>query len=122
MTYENRMKRYADSTFLPTSFEIHWLSIINSAVLVMLLTAFLTIILMRILKKDFSRYMEVDEDELTEEETGWKMIHGDVFRPPPHTNLFAAMIGSGAQIFCTLLILLVCVLVGVFRATKRGGY
>lgn len=119
--YEHRMKRYADSTFLPSSFEIHWLSIINSAVLVMLLTAFLTIILMRILKKDFSRYMEVDEDELTEEETGWKMIHGDVFRPPPHANLFSAMIGSGAQIFFTLLILLVCVLVGVFRATKRGA-
>lgn len=55
------MKRYADSTFLPSTFEIHWLSIINSFVLVMLLTAFLAIILMRILKKDFSKYMEVDE-------------------------------------------------------------
>lgn len=59
--YVERMKRYADSTFLPTTFEIHWLSIINSFVLVMLLTAFLAIILMRILKKDFSKYMEVDE-------------------------------------------------------------
>lgn len=26
----DRMKRYADSTFLPSTFEIHWLSIINS--------------------------------------------------------------------------------------------
>jgi len=119
--YADRLKRYADSTFLPTSFEIHWLSIINSFVLVMLLTAFLTIILMRILKKDFSRYMEVDEDELTEEETGWKMIHGDVFRAPAHLNLFTALVGSGAQIFATVTILLVCVLVGVFKATKRGA-
>ena len=55
--YIDRMKHYSDSTFLPTTFEIHWLSIINSFVLVMLLMAFLTIILMRILKKDFSRYM-----------------------------------------------------------------
>lgn len=61
LKYEDRMKHYADSQFLPTTFEIHWLSIINSFVLVLLLTAFLTIILMRILKKDFSRYMEVDE-------------------------------------------------------------
>jgi hypothetical protein len=119
--YDDRMKRYSDSTFLPTSFEIHWLSIINSFVLVMLLTAFLTIILMRILKKDFSRYMEVDEDELTEEETGWKMIHGDIFRAPPYLNLFTALIGSGAQIFFTASILLVCVLIGVFKATKRGA-
>ena len=51
ISYSNRMKRYADSTFLPDSFEIHWLSIINSFVLVLLLTAFLAIILMRILKK-----------------------------------------------------------------------
>lgn len=61
LKYAHRMKRYADSTFLPTTFEIHWLSIINSIVLVLLLTAFLAVILMRILKKDFSKYMEIDE-------------------------------------------------------------
>lgn len=61
IAHEDRMKRYADNTFLPTTFEIHWLSIINSFVLVLLLTAFLAIILMRILKKDFSKYMEIDE-------------------------------------------------------------
>mmetsp|Transcript_14551 Transcript_14551/g.31869 ORF Transcript_14551/g.31869 Transcript_14551/m.31869 type:complete len:595 (+) Transcript_14551:126-1910(+) len=121
LKYANRMKRYADSTFLPTTFEIHWLSIINSFVLVLLLTAFLAIILMRILKKDFSKYMEIDEDELAEEETGWKMIHGDVFRNPDYLTLFVAFIGSGAQIFCTIFILLLCVLLGVFKATRRGA-
>jgi hypothetical protein len=121
ISYSNRMKRYADSTFLPDSFEIHWLSIINSFVLVLLLTAFLAIILMRILKKDFSRYIEVDEDELAEEETGWKMIHGDVFRPPQQLDFFTALLGSGAQIFATVSILLMCVLMGVFKATRRGA-
>ena len=61
LKYGHRMKRYADSTFLPNTFEIHWLSIINSIVLVLLLTAFLAVILTRILKKDFSKYMEIDE-------------------------------------------------------------
>jgi hypothetical protein len=61
LKYSNRMKLYEDSQFLPSTFEIHWLSIINSFVLVLLLTGFLAVILMRILKKDFSRYMEVDE-------------------------------------------------------------
>lgn len=46
------------------------------------------------------------QDELTEEETGWKMIHGDVFRCPPYANLFSALMGSGAQIFFTILLLL----------------
>ena len=117
---QDRMKRYADSTFCLRP-EIHWLSIINSFVLVMLLTAFLTIILMRILKKDFSRYMDVDEEELTEEESGWKMIHGDVFRCPPFLNLFTAFIGTGAQIFSTVFLLLLAVLLGMFKATKRGA-
>lgn len=121
ITYEDRMKHYADSTFLPTTFEIHWLSIINSFVLVLLLTAFLAIILMKILKKDFSRYMEVDEDELSEEETGWKRVQGDVFRVPNYLNIFAAVIGQGAQIFATVLILLICVLLGTFRVTRRGA-
>jgi hypothetical protein len=44
------------------------LSIINSFVLVLLLTAFLTIILLRVLKNDFSRYMELDDEALEEEE------------------------------------------------------
>jgi hypothetical protein len=61
------------------------------------------------------------QEELTEEESGWKMIHGDVFRSPPHLNLFAAFIGAGAQIFFTILILLACVLIGAFKATRRGA-
>lgn len=122
LTYENRMHRYMDHTFLPRSFEIHWLSIINSSVLVVLLTAFLAVIMMRILKKDFSRYMEIDEEDLqSDEESGWKMIHGDVFRAPEHLSVFSALIGSGAQIFFTVVILLICVVTGTFKLTKRGA-
>ena len=46
LKYSNRMSRYVDSTFLPDTFEIHWLSIINSVVLALLLTAFLAIFLL----------------------------------------------------------------------------
>ena len=66
--WKDRFQMYHDNRFLPGSFEIHWLSIINSFVLVLLLTAFLTIIMMRVLKNDLSRYMNVDEDTVDEEE------------------------------------------------------
>ena len=66
--WKDRHSRYTESRFLPASFEIHWLSIINSFVLVLLLTAFLTIIMLRILKNDFSRYMDLEEEALEEEE------------------------------------------------------
>jgi Endomembrane protein 70 len=68
LAWKDRLTRYADSHFVPTTFEIHWLSIINSFVLVLLLTAFLTVILLRVLKNDFSRYMELDDEALEEEE------------------------------------------------------
>jgi hypothetical protein len=68
LEWKDRLTRYSESRFVPSSFEIHWLSIINSFVLVLLLTAFLTIIMLRVLKNDFSRYMELDDEALEEEE------------------------------------------------------
>ena len=40
------------------------------------------------------------------EETGWKLVHGDVFRPPPKSFLLCVFIGSGVQIFCMVVITL----------------
>jgi len=121
LKWGSRMSRYHDSRFLPGTFEIHWLSIINSFVLVLLLTAFLTIIMMRVLKNDFSRYMEVEEDEIGEEETGWKLINGDVFRFPPFANALAALLGAGAHLLCVTLLLLICAISNCIVPTKRGA-
>ena len=49
------------------------------------------------------------------------MINGDVFRPPDNLSLFCACVGSGGQLFFTALILLCFVLLGVFKATRRGA-
>ena len=40
------------------------------------------------------------------EESGWKLVHGDVFRPPAKSWLLATFIGSGVQIFCMALVTL----------------
>ena len=40
------------------------------------------------------------------EETGWKLVHGDVFRPPQKSKLFVALVGSGMQIFCCCFIVI----------------
>lgn len=50
--FENRMDKFLQ-TSLPHHLEIHWFSIINSCVIVLLLTGFLATILMRVLKNDF---------------------------------------------------------------------
>lgn len=121
LIWKNRMSRYAGTAFLPSSFEIHWLSIINSIVLVLLLTAFLTIILLRVLKNDFSRYMELDDDAIEEEESGWKLIHGDVFRFPENPSLFCAAVGVGNQLIVTTFCHLGLALTGLISTTRRGS-
>lgn len=121
LPWKDRMTRYSDSSFVPRSFEIHWLAIINSFVLVLLLTAFLTIILLRVLKNDFSRYMEIDDETLEEEEAGWKLIHGDVFRFPEKPLLFSAAVGTGNQLLVMTFTLLTLALEGSISTNKRGS-
>jgi len=121
VTYDHRMDRYARYSFLPQHLEIHWFSIINSCVTVLLLTGFLATILLRVLKNDFLKYTRDDEMGEEHEETGWKYLHGDVFRFPPHANLFSAMLGVGTQMFAVVMCIFVLALVGVFYPYNRGA-
>ncbi len=50
------------------------------------------------LKNDFARYnMDDEEDDLDADDNGWKIIHTDVFRFPPHKNLFCAILGMSTN-------------------------
>ncbi|RZS01333.1 hypothetical protein BHM03_00031176 [Ensete ventricosum] len=53
--FEKRMEKYSKVSSMPQHLEIHWFSIVNSCVIVLLLTSFLATILMRVLKNDFIR-------------------------------------------------------------------
>jgi Endomembrane protein 70 len=132
-TYEDRMKVYEESAFLPATLEIHWLSIINSLVLVVLLTAFLGIILLRVVKNDFTRYMRQGDDDVegtsaavggddaSGGETGWKLVHADVFRPPRYLTLFSALVGAGVHLLLMTTLLLSLALFGAFSLARRGS-
>jgi len=119
--FKRRMDVYSKSSSLPQHLEIHWFSIINSCVTVLLLTGFLATILMRVLKNDFIKYSHDEETADEQEETGWKYIHGDVFRYPPHKSLFSAVIGSGTQLLALAIFIFMLALVGVFYPYNRGA-
>ncbi|KAK6921583.1 Nonaspanin (TM9SF) [Dillenia turbinata] len=119
--FEKRMEKYSQSSSLPHHLEIHWFSIINSCVTVLLLTGFLATILMRVLKNDFIKYAHDEEAADDQEETGWKYIHGDVFRFPAFKSLFAAALGSGTQLFTLTVFIFILALVGVFYPYNRGA-
>ena len=42
--------------------------------------------------------MQSEEERIeTVEEGGWKLIHGDVFRPPKQSDFFASVVGVGVR-------------------------
>lgn len=77
--------------------QIHWYSIINSMIILLFLTAMVAIIMLRTLNKDIAMYNEEDMKEEQEDTTGWKLVHGDVFRPPKLGGLLSILVGSGVQ-------------------------
>lgn len=48
----------------------------------------------------------VSHQEDTMEESGWKNVHGDVFRPPQYPMILSSLLGSGIQLFCMVLIVI----------------
>lgn len=101
--------------------KIHWFSIINSLMVVFFLFGILTMIIVRALRRDIARYNTYEALEEAIEETGWKLVHGDVFRPPRHPRLFAAVIGSGIQIFFMALYTIVFATLGMLSPASRGA-
>ncbi|XP_035287439.1 transmembrane 9 superfamily member 1-like [Anguilla anguilla] len=124
LSYERRAERQQDHSFFPKTLEIHWLSIINSLVLVVLLLGFVIIILMRVLKNDFARYnVEEDRgcDDLDQGDNGWKIIHTDVFRFPPYRSLLCAILGVGAQFLTLATAIIIMALLGMFKVHRHGA-
>uniref|UniRef100_A0A1I8HST5 Transmembrane 9 superfamily member n=2 Tax=Macrostomum lignano TaxID=282301 RepID=A0A1I8HST5_9PLAT len=131
VSFEDRAQLIRDTSFFPKSLEIHWLSVINSLVLVALLIAFVSVILCRILRRDFARYNLDDEGpagstaaeaaSLDEDNLGWKSVHADVFRPPGHKCFYSAVVGVGAQFLSIATGLLGMALLGLFNVHNHGS-
>ncbi|KAM9202970.1 transmembrane 9 superfamily member 1 isoform 2-T2 [Dugong dugon] len=121
-------RRGDDGGFFPRTLEIHWLSIINSMVLVFLLVGFVAVILMRVLRNDLARYNLDEEttsggsgDDFDQGDNGWKIIHTDVFRFPPYRGLLCAVLGVGAQFLALGTGIIVMALLGMFNVHRHGA-
>lgn len=101
--------------------DIHWLAIINSFVLMLLILSLFLLIIIRVVRSDLSRYLQIPDEELNavEEETGWKLLHADVFRPPKHRLFFCSAVGAGAQLFSMVVMVVLVGCIGVFY--QRGA-
>ncbi|XP_067313733.1 transmembrane 9 superfamily protein member 5 isoform X1 [Pseudorasbora parva] len=113
---------------------IQWFSIMNSLVIVLFLSGMVAMIMLRTLHKDIARYNQIDQADCVkippaanityedaQEESGWKQVHGDVFRPPRMGMLLSVFLGQGTQIFIMTLITLFLACLGFLSPANRGA-
>ncbi|XP_015689532.2 transmembrane 9 superfamily member 1-like [Oryza brachyantha] len=116
VTFAHRFDVYLDYPFF--EHQIHWFSIFNSFMMVIFLTGLVSMILMRTLRNDYAKYARDDDDLETlerdvSEESGWKLVHGDVFRPPRSLALLSALVGIGTQLAALILLVILLAIIGM---------
>lgn len=120
--FADRFDKYLDPNFF--QHRIHWFSIFNSFMMVIFLVGLVSMILMRTLRKDYARYSKDEEMDDMErdlgDEYGWKQVHGDVFRTPPHSLFFSAMVGTGHQLTSVVFSVIIFAIIGELY-TERGS-
>eukprot|EP00434_Breviolum_minutum_P014365 symbB.v1.2.012669.t2/scaffold881.1/size155427/8 len=104
-----------DNYLKMTGDKIHWFAILNSLMIMLFLSGMVAMILLRTL------YNELATAEEAAEETGWKLVHGDVFRKPRFGKLLAVSVGSGVQILGMAVVTLIFALLGFLSPAHRGG-
>ncbi|KAK6116903.1 hypothetical protein DH2020_049360 [Rehmannia glutinosa] len=110
-----------DTYLLMTDDQIHWFSIVNSLMIVLFLSGMVAMIMLRTLYRDISRYNELETQEEAQEETGWKLVHADVFRPPSNSDLLCVYVGTGVQFLGMVLVTMMFAVLGFLSPSNRGG-
>ncbi|PVG01267.1 hypothetical protein CPB86DRAFT_805430 [Serendipita vermifera] len=101
--------------------KIHTFSLINSLVMVVFLCVMVSSLLLRSVKGDLSRYNAIDLDEDVQEDYGWKLVHGEVFRAPKSPILLSVLVGNGSHLCAMIAVTLVFALFGFLSPSNRGA-
>lgn len=110
-----------DTYLLMADDQIHWFSIVNSLMIVLFLSGMVAMIMLRTLYRDISKYNQLETQEEAQEETGWKLVHGDVFRPPINSDLLCVYVGTGVQFFGMTVVTMTFAVLGFLSPSNRGG-
>ncbi|TPP45608.1 Endomembrane protein 70 family protein [Leishmania donovani] len=115
--WKTRWDNYVDDNSHES--KARWHSIVNVLSLVLLQSVLLWYILVRSVRRDILSYNE--EDLLGDrEDSGWKLVHGDVFRPPRGAVFLSVLVGNGMQIMCMVIASLLFAVAGMLSHDSRG--
>jgi transmembrane 9 superfamily protein 2/4 len=109
-----------DSLLNTGNTKVHWLGVMNAMMVMFLLAAFVFMILLRAVRRDVLRYNDIEVEDMAEE-VGWKLVHGDVFRPPVHRMWLSMLVGNGVQWFCMSWFTLLIACLGFLSPSNRGS-
>ncbi|KAJ7947991.1 Transmembrane 9 superfamily member [Quillaja saponaria] len=94
--FENRMDIYSKASLLPIRWHVHWFSLINSIVILLLLMGLVTLLYVRHLKNDLRKYSNSNEEDKD-------------------------VLGTGSQLLTVVFILFFLAFLGILYPYNRGG-
>ncbi|KAG5468413.1 hypothetical protein LSCM1_02393 [Leishmania martiniquensis] len=101
----------------------HKIAALYGALLTVLAGVVVAFVMLRTVRKDLAVYLDEELDEReAREESGWKLVRGDVFRAPPQAAALATVVGAGCQVAATILTSVFLCALHVVDSTHRGTF
>lgn len=103
--------------------KVHWFSILNSLLIVLVMASLVAMILIRTIRRDLAKYEQlmVDSSADMKDEAGWKLLTGDVFRSPNRAKSLVVHVGSGVQTLLVATVTLLLATLGFLSPASRGA-
>ncbi len=118
-TWADRWDIYVGSSLDETS--LQHVRIVNSLAVIFGLILAGSFIFVRMLRKELHEYVGDDMESETAEEKGWKLLHGDIFRPPSfNPMILSVLVGNGFQIFIVIVTTLTLCSLRIINPMKKG--
>lgn len=105
---------------------VHWFSIANSATIVLFIGGIVGVILAKTVRRDLARYETLVQRARPHtdgaiEDSGWKLVSADVFRPPARARRLSVFIGTGVQTLCVAVATVAFAALGFLSPASRGS-
>eukprot|EP00798_Chlamydomonas_sp_ICE-L_P020229 gene20229-26982_t len=103
--------------------KVHWFSIVNSILVVIVMASMVALILVRTVRRDLAKYeaLVVDSSLDMRDEAGWKQLKSDIFRPPAFSRSLVVQVSTGVQIICTSVVSLLLASLGFLNPSSHGA-
>eukprot|EP00271_Cylindrocystis_brebissonii_P014233 TRINITY_DN3551_c0_g1_i1.p1 TRINITY_DN3551_c0_g1~~TRINITY_DN3551_c0_g1_i1.p1 ORF type:complete len:663 (+),score=64.00 TRINITY_DN3551_c0_g1_i1:59-2047(+) len=103
--------------------QVHWFSILNSIMVISFLAGMVFVILLRSVHRDLAKIEQLDKEEAAQmaDESGWKLVVGDVFRTPAMPELLCIVVGNGVQIVFMAAVTIFFASLGFMSPASRGA-